>query len=101
MTVSGTRPEPDDFPDGFRDNRAILDLANRFEAVAAQGFAGEPYGEALVALARRVRAQPGVAPRVAHALGIMIGLIGEGDPSGRFAVKTAILREAVGLLTEP
>jgi hypothetical protein len=88
MSVSGAWP----------DNRAILDLANRFEAIAAQGFDGEPYEDALGALVRRVRTQPGLAPAVAHVLGIMIDLIGESDPAGRFAVKTAILREAVGRL---
>lgn len=82
------------------DQAAILDLANRFEAIAADGFEGKPYRDDLAALARRVRARPGTAPRVAHALGVMIGLIGEGDPAGRFAPKTAILREAVALLSE-
>lgn len=41
-----------------------------------------------------------MAPRVAHALGIMIQLIGESDPEGRFATKVAILREAVGMLSD-
>jgi len=81
-------------------NAGILDLANRFEAIAADGFEGKPYRDALADLARRVRGQPGVAPRVAHALGIMIRLIGESDPTGRFAAKTAILDEAVALLAE-
>ncbi|CAO3415989.1 hypothetical protein [Azospirillum doebereinerae] len=81
-------------------NADILDLANRFEAIAADGFEGKPYQDALADLARRVRAQPETAPRVAHALGIMIRLIGESDPTGRFATKTAILDEAVALLAE-
>lgn len=76
-------------------NADILDFANRFEAIAADGFEGKPYEAALADLARRVRTLPGVAPRVAHALGIMVDLIGGGDPSGRFAPKTAILREAI------
>lgn len=80
------------------DTRAILDLANQFEAIAADGFEGRPYRDDLTALAQRVTAQPGLAPRVAHALGIMIGLIGESDRSGRFAAKIAILREGAALL---
>ncbi|MBP2301473.1 hypothetical protein [Azospirillum picis] len=80
------------------DNRDILDLANRFEAIAADGFEGRPYRPALADLARRTRSRPEVARQVAHALGIMIGLIGDSDPAGRFAVKTAILREAVEML---
>lgn len=80
------------------DNREILDLANRFEAIATDGFEGRPYRPALAALATRVREQPGMAPRVAHALGIMIQLIGESDPEGRFATKLAILRDAMGML---
>ncbi|MBP2228358.1 hypothetical protein J2847_001640 [Azospirillum agricola] len=82
------------------DNAAVLDLANRFEAIATDGFEGKPHADALADLARRVRAMPGMAPRVAHALGIMIELIGESDPAGRFAAKTAILREAAGLILE-
>ncbi|PWC31022.1 hypothetical protein [Azospirillum sp. TSO35-2] len=82
------------------DNRDILDLANRFESIATDGFEGRPYRPALDELARGLRAQAGVAPRVAHALGVMIRLIGESDPQGRFAAKTAILREAVALLGE-
>ncbi len=82
------------------DNRDILDFANRFEAIAADGFEGRPYRPALAELARRVRAQPGVAPQVAHALRVMIGLIGESAPDGRFASKIAILREAADLLAE-
>ncbi|MGF7178328.1 hypothetical protein [Azospirillum doebereinerae] len=81
-------------------NAAILDLANRFEAIAADGFEGKPYRDALAALAGRVRARAGVAPRVAHALGIMIRLIGESDPTSRFAAKTAILDEAIAMLAE-
>lgn len=80
------------------DGRAILDLANRFEAIAADGFEGRPYRDDLAALAQQVSAQPGLAPRVAHALGVMIGLIGESDRSGRFAAKIAILREGAALL---
>lgn len=83
---------------GSPDNREILDLANRFESIAADGFDGKPYDDALADLVRRVRARPGAAPRVAHALGIMIELIGESDPAGRFAAKVAILREAVARL---
>ncbi len=81
-------------------NADILDLANRFEAIAADGFEGRAYAPALADLARRVRETPDTAPRVAHALGIMIRLIGDSDPTGRFAAKTAILDEAVALLTE-
>ncbi|CAO3418498.1 hypothetical protein [Azospirillum endophyticum] len=80
------------------DNREILDLANRFEAIATDGFEGRPYRPALAELAGRIRERPGMAPRVAHALGVMIQLIGESDPDGRFAAKIAILREAVGRL---
>ncbi|PWC69614.1 hypothetical protein TSH7_00290 [Azospirillum sp. TSH7] len=82
------------------DNREILDLANRFESIATDGFEGRPYRPALSDLATRVRERPGMAPRVAHALGIMIQLIGESDPEGRFAAKIVILREAVGLLSD-
>lgn len=76
-------------------NTDILDFANHFEAIAADGFEGNPYEAALADLARRVRLLPGVAPRVAHALGVMVNLIDDSDPSGRFAPKTAILREAI------
>ena len=80
------------------DNHEILDLANRFESIATDGFEGRAYRPALAELAYRIRERPGMAPRVAHALGVMIQLIGEGDPEGRFAAKTAILREAIGML---
>ncbi len=94
MTTTDATPADHDHD----DIRAVLDLANRFEAIAADGFEGQPYHAALTALAQEVTAQPGMAPRVAHALGIMIDLIGESDPAGRFAAKIAILREGVGLL---
>jgi hypothetical protein len=82
------------------DPAAIIGFANRFEAIAADGFEGAPYEAALDGLARRVRAdpRPGLAAEVARAVGIMIELIEDGDPAGRFARKTAILREAVQAL---
>jgi hypothetical protein len=84
----------------MNDNRETLDLANRFESIATDGFEGRPYRTALAGLARHVRGHAGLAPQVAHALGVMIRLIGESDPEGRFAAKIAILQEAVELLTE-
>ncbi|MFD1626558.1 hypothetical protein [Azospirillum griseum] len=99
MTTTDATPADATPADQAHDDiRAVLDLANRFEAIAADGFEGRPYRAALAALAQQVTAQPGMAPRVAHALGIMINLIGESDPAGRFAAKIAILREGVGLL---
>lgn len=41
------------------DNREILDLANRFESIATDGFEGRPYRPALADLATRVRERPG------------------------------------------
>lgn len=84
------------------DSAAVIGFANRFEAIAANGFEGSPYRAALDELARRVKAdpRPGLAAEVARAVGIMIGLIEDGDPAGRFAAKTAILREAVQALRE-
>lgn len=79
-------------------NARILALANRFEALAAEGFDGNPYEEALAGLVGHVRAEAGTAPRVAHALGIMVRLIRESDPAGRFARKIAILEEAISRL---
>ena len=86
MTDSGLVPE------------LVIEYANRFEAIAADGFEGKPYEADLADLARRVKAQPGLAARVAHALGIMIGFIEDSDKARRFAPKVAILREAIHLL---
>ncbi|WP_207455891.1 hypothetical protein [Azospirillum sp. SYSU D00513] len=74
----------------------IIDHANRFEAIATDGFEGRPYAEALADLARRVRAHPapGLPGEVARALGILCAMIEESAPDGRFARKVAILREA-------
>lgn len=77
------------------DSGLVIEYANRFEAIAADGFEGKPYEADLADLARRVKAQPGLAAGVAHALGIMIGFIEDGDKARRFAPKVAILREAV------
>lgn len=81
----------------------VIEHANRFEAVAADGFEGKPYESDLDRLAERVRAHPApdLAPKVAHALGIMIGFIEDRDPAGRFAPKVAILREAIRKLDQP
>ena len=78
----------------------IIDQANRFEAIATEGFEGRPYAEALAGLTRRVRAHPapGLPAEVARALGIMCAMIEDTDPEGRFAPKVAILREAEELL---
>ena len=78
----------------------IIDFANRFEAIATDGFEGRPYTSALAELVRRVKthAAPGLALGVAHALGVMAEMIGESDPAGRFGPKIAILREAAALL---
>ncbi len=82
------------------DPALVIAFANRFEAIAADGFEGKPYEAALADLARTVKAHPvpGLAPQVAHALGIMIGFIEDGDKAKRFGPKVAILREAIGLL---
>ena len=80
------------------DPALVIDFADRFEAIAADGFEGKPYEADLADLVRRVKAQPDLAPNVAHALSIMIGFIEDGDKPGRFASKVAILREAVALL---
>ncbi len=82
------------------DPALVIDHANRFEAVATDGFEGRPYRAALGALADRVKADPAgtLAPAVARALCIMATLIEEGDRNGRFAAKVAILREAAALL---
>ncbi|WP_448203677.1 hypothetical protein [Azospirillum sp. sgz302134] len=83
--------------DPANDTALVIEYANRFEAIAADGFEGNPYEDDLSALARHVKAHaaPDLAPKVAHALGIMIGFIEDGDPANRFAPKVAILREAV------
>ncbi|MBP2294014.1 hypothetical protein [Azospirillum rugosum] len=85
------------------DPALVIEHANRFEAIAADGFEGRPYQPDLDRLAERVRTHPvrDLAPKVAHALGIMIGFIEDGDPAGRFAPKVAILREAIGKLDRP
>lgn len=84
------------------DHAAVIGFANRFEAIAADGFEGVPYAAALEDLARRLKAdpRPGLAAEVARAVGIMIDLIEGSDPARRFARKTAILREAVQALLE-
>ncbi len=85
------------------DPALVIEHANRFEAVAADGFEGRPYQSDLDQLVERVRAHPvpDLAPKVAHALGIMIGFIEDSDPAGRFAPKVAILRAAVRKLEQP
>jgi hypothetical protein len=85
---------------GMAEPALIIDFANRFEAVATDGFEGRPYAAALAELVRRVKTHgvPDLAPRVAHALGIMAAMIGESDPAGRFIPKIAILQEAAALL---
>ncbi|MBK3733952.1 hypothetical protein GAY29_12655 [Azospirillum brasilense] len=80
------------------DNGLVIEHANRFEAIAAEGFEGHPYRDALAHQAQHVTAHPDLAPRVAHALRMMIGFIEDSDPSKRFGPKVAILREAVELL---
>lgn len=80
------------------DPAVVIDVANRFEAIATDGFEGKPYEAALKALAGRIKATPGLAPAVAHAVGVMAGLIEDSDPQRRFPAKVAILREAVELL---
>jgi hypothetical protein len=84
------------------DIALVIQQANRFEAIAADGFDGKPYRAALEAQAAALKAMEPVelAPRVAHALGVMIDMIKESDPANRFARKTAILREAVELLKD-
>lgn len=79
------------------DPALVIEHANRFEAIAADGFEGKPYESALADLAQRVRAHPArdLAPKVARALGIMIGFIEDGDKAKRFGPKVAILREAI------
>lgn len=82
------------------DPALVIEHANRFEAIAADGFEGKPYEADLAGLVARVRTHPArdLAPKVAHALGIMIGFIEDGDTAKRFAPKTAILREAIARL---
>lgn len=80
------------------DHALVIEQANRFEAIAAEGFEGRPYRDALAHLAHHVKAQPELAPQVTHALRVMIGFIEESDRAKRFGPKVAILREAVGLL---
>lgn len=76
------------------DERLVIDYANRFEAIAAAGFEGEPWRERLVVLVAEVRGRGMLAPRVAAALDIMIDAIRRSDPAGRFERKIAMLREA-------
>lgn len=76
----------------------VIEYANRFEAIAAEGFEGRPYRDALAHLVHHVKAHQDLAPRVAHALRVMIGFIEESDRAKRFGPKVEILREAVGLL---
>lgn len=76
------------------DPAIVIDFANRFEAIATDGFEGKPYKAALADLAGRVKATPGLALAVAHAVDIMAGLIEDTDPQRRFPAKVAILREA-------
>lgn len=82
------------------DERQVIDYANRFEAVAADGFEGEPYRDRLDALAAEVRGRGMLAPRVAAALDIMTDAIRRSDPAGRFERKIAILKEAAANLSE-
>lgn len=88
--------------DSARERTAVIGFANRFEAIAADGFEGARYRAALEDLARRVKSdpRPELAAAVARAVAIMIDLIEESDPERRFARKTAILREAVQALLE-
>lgn len=81
-------------------NARILALANRFEAIAAEGFEGRPYEQDLAELVRQLRGEAGTAPRVAHALTLMVSLIRDSDPAGRFAAKIAILEDAVVRLSD-
>lgn len=82
-------------------HHAIITYANRFEAVAADGFEGAPYIDDLRDLAEEVRASGGLVQEVANALGIMTDAIRKSDPAGRFAAKIAILDEAILLLVRP
>lgn len=76
----------------------VLDLANRFEAIAAAGFAGEPHRDRLTALIRETRARPTIAAGVATALRLMNEAILDSDPDRRFAAKIAILEDAAAAL---
>lgn len=78
----------------------IIRMANRFEAIAAEGAADAPYSDDLEALAGEVRALPALVAGVATALTIMIDAIEDSDPKRRFAAKVGILREAVDLLAQ-
>lgn len=80
------------------DHLTVIRYANRFEAIAADGFEGKPYRDRLTALGQEVNRKPGLASGVGAALVVMIDAIEESDPAARFAAKIAILREAVGLL---
>ncbi|NUB15364.1 hypothetical protein GAY28_23855, partial [Azospirillum brasilense] len=80
------------------DHSLVIEHANRFEAIAAEGFEGHPYRDALAHLAQHVTAHPDLAPRVAHALRMLIGFIEDSGPVKRFGPKVEILRDAVGLL---
>ncbi|WP_200775275.1 hypothetical protein, partial [Azospirillum argentinense] len=61
------------------DHSLVIEHANRFEAIAAEGFEGRPYRDALAHSAQHVTAHPDLAPRVAHALRMMIGFIEDSD----------------------
>jgi hypothetical protein len=80
------------------DHLTVIRHANRFEAIATDGFEGRAYTDRLEALALDLRRQGTLASGVATALSIMIDAIEESDPAGRFVRKVAILREAVGRL---
>lgn len=83
------------------DTVRAIRYANRFEAIAADGYEGRPYRDRLLALAAEVRGRGALAGLVATALAIMVEAIEDGDPAGRFAPKITILREAVGAIVTP
>lgn len=89
-----------DAPLAADSTATVIAYANRFEAVAADGWEGKPHAAALKALVHEVsgHAGPGLTGKVADALRLMARLIEETDPTGRFPAKVAILRDAAARL---
>lgn len=79
------------------DTALIIQFANRFEAIATDGFEGQDIEHSRNALihelTHRGTLEAGLLPAVAHAVGLLAGFIEDSDPGRRFEHKIAILRD--------
>ena len=75
----------------------IIEFANRFEAIATDGFEGKEIDQSRDALihelTHRAKVEIGLIPAVAHAVGLLARFITDSDPKGRFTEKVAILKD--------